>query len=304
MKLFRGVIFQWSRGLRVYVQKKDYNNPDAYWRPIAVVISDQTFERRDAFDLLRWWSLKYGFGTYIHYVKGYLSAETHQKTQEVMRKLLHLAEGNKSRVVMDTIVSPSYTSALAQVIQLNGISGKGHNLILFEFPRNNEEQVNQIVNNYGMLKATEFDVALLATNYRGFGSRKKIHLWAGFRDYDNATLMILLAYITLGHPDWKDGEIEIYTLYEPGKRNETAEHLQNNIREGQLPVSPSNVRLIEKDSDRPVKDFINEHSAKADLTMIGYQSRHLMNLGTQVFDGYDDLGNILFVNSLLEKDLE
>ena len=205
---------------------------------------------------------------------------------------------------MDTIVSPSYTSALAQVIQLNGISGKGHNLILFEFPRNNEEQVNQIVNNYGMLKATEFDVALLATNYRGFGSRKKIHLWAGFRDYDNATLMILLAYITLGHPDWKDGEIEIYTLYEPGKRNETAEHLQNNIREGQLPVSPSNVRLIEKDSDRPVKDFINEHSAKADLTMIGYQSRHLMNLGTQVFDGYDDLGNILFVNSLLEKDLE
>lgn len=304
VKLFRGVIFQLSRGLQVYVQKKDYNNPDTYWRPFAVVISDQTFDRRDAFDLLRWWSLKYGFGTYIHYVKGYLSSETHHETQDVMRKLLHLAEGNKSRVVMDTIVSPSYTSALAQVIQLNGISGKGHNLILFEFPRDHEEQVNQIVNNYGMLKATEFDVAMLATNYRGFGRRRTIHLWAGFRDYDNATLMILLAYITLGHPDWKGGEIEIFTLYEPGKRNETAERLQNNIREGKLPVSPSNVRLIEKDSDRPVKDFINEHSAKADLTMIGYQSRQLMNLGPQVFEGYDDLGNILFVNSLLEKDLE
>lgn len=304
VKLFRGVIFQLSRWLQVYVQKKDYNNPDAYWRPFAVTISDQTFERRDAFDLLRWWSLKYGFGTYIHYVKGYLSGETHLETQEVMRRLLNLAEGNQSRVVMDTIVSPSYTSALAQVIQLNGISGKGHNLILFEYPRNDEEQVGQIVNNYGMLKATEFDVAILSSNYRGFGRRKKIHLWVGFRDYDNATLMILLAFVTLGHPDWKGGEIEIFTLYEPGKRNETAERLQENILEGKLPVSPTNVRLIEKGDDRPIKAFINEYSSSADLTMIGYQSRQLMKLGAQVFEGYDDLGNILFVNSLLEKDLE
>ena len=304
VKLFRGVLFQLNRRLQVYVQKKDYSNPNVYWRPFAVVISDHTFKRRDAFDLLRWWSLKYGFGTYIHYVKGYLSAETHVETQDVMRRLLHLAEGNKSRVVMDTIVSPSYTSALAQVIQLNGISGKGHNLILFDYQRDIPEEVNQIAENYGMLKATEFDVAILSTNYRGFGRREKIHLWVGFRDYDNATLMILLAYILLGHPDWKGGEIEIYTLYEPGQRNETADRLQQNIREGKLPVSPANVRLIEKDGDRPIKSFINEHSAKADLTMIGYQSRQLMNLRAQIFDGYDDLGNVLFVNSLLEKDLD
>ena len=41
------------------------------WRPSAICLSERSFERLAAFDLLRWISQRYGFGTYIHLIKGY-----------------------------------------------------------------------------------------------------------------------------------------------------------------------------------------------------------------------------------------
>ena len=87
--------------------------------------------------MLRWISLKYGFGTYIHYIKGFLTEKTNKESRAILSKLIHLAADSKNRVYLDTIISPSYTSAIAQVIQLSGISGKGNNMILFEFSQTN-----------------------------------------------------------------------------------------------------------------------------------------------------------------------
>ena len=52
--------------------------------------------------------------------------------------------------------------------------------------------------------------ALRYLTEREFGYRKEIHVWITPSDYDNASLMILLAYILIGHPDWSDAEIEIH----------------------------------------------------------------------------------------------
>ena len=51
-----------------------------------------------------------------------------------------------------------------------------------------------------------------------FGYRANIHIWLTREDYENAPLMILLAYIILGHPEWAAAEISIFACYPPIRR--------------------------------------------------------------------------------------
>jgi amino acid transporter len=303
--LFRGVIFQLSRQLQLLAQRADKEDLDKHWRPFTICISEDTFLRRSSFDMLRWISYRYGFGTYIHYIKGFLSEKTNNDSKVVLKKLLNLAEGSKNRVYLDTIISPSYTSAIAQVIQLSGISGKGNNMILFEFSQNKPESLEDALNTYDILYATGFDVCVLRTSYKGFGYKRQIHIWITPSDFENANLMILLGYILLGHPEWKNGLIKIFALYEKSDMERKRDQIKELIQTGRLPISFKNINLIpmKNDSD-DFKDTITNTSGDADLTIIGFRIEKIKTEGNGLFTGYDNLGNILFVSSNKEKEIK
>ncbi len=115
---------------------------------------------------------------------------------------------------------------IAQVIQLSGISGKGNNMILFEFSQSNPGAVEEALNTHDILFATGFDLCILNTSYRGFGYKKQIHIWITAADYDNANLMILLGYIILGHPEWKKAIIKIFAIYQSEEAEVKKEELK------------------------------------------------------------------------------
>jgi hypothetical protein len=303
-KLFRGVVFQLSRQLQIFAQRADKEDPDKYWRPFAICISQDTFIRRSAFDVLRWLSYRYGFGTYIHYIEGYLSSKTDQQSKEVLSKLINLAAGSRNRVYLDTIISPSYTSAIAQVIQLSGISGKGNNMILFEFSRTNPDALTEVLRNYRLLESTNFDICVLNTSYKGFGYKRDIHIWISIMDYENANLMILLGYIILGHPEWRKGQIKIFAMHPLDDIERKRDDLLKLIESGRLPISPKNVQLLPVDPDINPKTIISERSIDADLTIIGFRSELIKAEGVKLFSDYDDIGNILFVSSTKEKEIK
>lgn len=302
-KLFKGVLFQLSRQFQVFLQKKD-TDEEQEWRPFIISVSKDSFKRQSAFDLLRWLSHKYGFGTYIHFIDGFLSKETYLESQNVMKRLLAQNENLKSKVYLDTIISPSYTSAIAQVIQLSGVSGKGNNMILFEFTTDEKESLNDAIQNYQLLRATEFDVCILRSTIKGFGYKKNIHIWIRASDFENANLMILLSYIMLGHPQWKNGVISIFSTYPPTEKEQTESKLLELISEGRLPISPSNIQLIPQLKEEKIDLIITKKSADADLTIIGYNSEHIEEESDVIFNKYPDLGNILFVNAYKEKRIE
>ena len=293
-KLFRGVIFQLSRQLQIMLQRAD-NEKEKSWRPFGVCISHDTFKRRSAFDIMRWISYKYGFGTYIHFIKGYLNQKTTEESKKVLDRLIQLSAGSKNRVYLDTIISPSYTSAIAQVVQLSGISGKGNNLILFEFSRTDPGNLKEITANYGLVDSAGFDICILNTSYKSFGYKNEIHIWISPEDYRNANLMILLGYIILGHPDWKKGKIKIFALYPEEMMDEKRKQLLELIKAGRLPISPSNISMVPFDKENR-KNVIMKYSADADLTVIGFTSEMLTNI-EELSEGYQDLGNILFVSA-------
>lgn len=304
-KLFKGVLFQMSRNLQIFAQRATKDPSEDGWRPFAVCISKETFNRRSAFDLMRWISHKYGFGTYIHYIKGFYNDETSRQTEEIMDRLIKLASTNKNKIYMDTIVSPSFTSALAQVIQLRAVSGKHNNMILFEFSRTEPDKLVDTMNNYKLLNTAGFDVCILNTSYKGFGDHREIHIWITTEDYANANLMILMAYVMLGHPDWRKGVIRIFMLTPPEYRQQRWKDLANRVRSGRLPISLTNIELVMESPETNRKDIVSHYSADADLTLIGFNNYRLAGeIGKfEIFQGYENMGNILFVSSNSQKEI-
>ncbi|MGD1848914.1 MAG: hypothetical protein ACFB10_26270 [Salibacteraceae bacterium] len=300
--LVKGVIFQISRELQVFLQKREVVSGDEQWRPFIICISKDTFQRTSALDQVRWLSHKYGFGTYIHFIQGYLSNQTYRESQQVKQRLVHLIEGFASKVYLDTIISPSYTSAIAQSIQLSGVSGKGNNMMLFEYSQSDPSNLGDLVQNYNLLQATDFDVCVLRSTYRGFQNHREIHIWISPDDFENSNLMILLGYIMLGHPEWKKGFIKILSITPVGAVQEQKDALLALIKTGRLPISRKNIELIELPENGDQKAVIRQKSADADLTILGYTADHLEHHET-IFEGYDDLGNVLFVNAVKKKEI-
>ncbi|MCB0481019.1 MAG: hypothetical protein KDC83_06275 [Flavobacteriales bacterium] len=301
-KLFQGVMFKMNRELMVFIQKRAYGE-DSGWRPFIISISGDTFKRTSGLDFVRWLSQKYGFGTYIHFIQGFLDDKTYRQSQRTKQRLLKLIEGTNNKVYVDTIVSPSYTSAIAQSIQISGVSGKGNNLILFEFSDEDRSNVEDIIKNYNLLIATGFDVCILRTTYKGFGLHKSIHVWISPKDFENANLMILLAYILTGHHEWKNAEIKIFSVYEEGQFEVRKERLVTLINEGRLPISQKNIELVSR-AEGELNVTIEQRSTDADLTIIGYTANELTHPDTSVFNDLPNLGNTLFVSAFKEKMIE
>lgn len=304
--IFKGVLFQVTRSIQIKLQKSHALDTieDEGWRPFVVCISKDSFDRLTAFDMMRWLSHKYGFGTYIHHYEEYLSKDTSKRAKEGLVKLLKMADATDSNVYIDTIISPSYTSAIAQVIQLPGISGKENNMMLFEFSRRTPEMLKETLQNFPMIKAVDFDVCILGSTDKGFGYRQEIHIWITSSDYANANLMILLGYIIIGHPEWKKGLIKIFAIYPEDKVETQKKYLLRLITSGRLPISTSNIELIAKKQGSNTKEIVCEHSKDADLTIVGFRKEKDGTLPISTFEGYNNMGNILFVNATKEKEIK
>ena len=302
VSLFRDVLVQFARQLQIFLQKGEQQDRSTHWRPFVVSISS-SIERSNAFNMTKWIAHKYGFGTYIYYINGYLSKQNFQEGKEVQKQLL--IENKASNVYVDTLISPSYTSALAQVIQLSSISGKENNLILLEYCDDELDSFEDIISNFNLLQATGYDVAILRSSNTKIDNKQEIHIWISSRDYKNSNMMILLGYMIHGHPDWKNAEIKVHSIYTNDEEFDIyRERMFNFIESGRLPISPRNLNMVPQKEGENIKSIINKNSKKSDLTIIGFQNELVKKQKLDIFEGFNELGNILFVNSIEEKDID
>lgn len=301
--IFQGVIFQFSRRIQIFLQKAEKENISS-WRPSAVALTDSTFKRLALFDLIRWLSQKYGFGTYIHHIADYVSKKSGKTADEIHDRLVVMAESSHSRVYVDTLISPSFQESIAQVIQLPGIAGTDNNLLLIEFSKNEPEHLTEFEENFKLIKALKYDVAILGTSERGYGLKKDIHIWLTSEDYENASLMILLGYIILGHSDWRGGKISIFAVYPEDRLAEERNRLSMLIDAGQLPISPNNINVISKPQDRTMNQIICEKSRDADLTIVGFRAEIMKHQGAESLLSLKEIGNTMFVHSGEHKEIK
>lgn len=132
---------------------------------------------------------------------------------------------------------------------------------------------------------------------------KGIHVWIDFNEPENASLLILLSFIISGHPDWRRSSIKVFCTCKPGQSTATQRELSELITAGRLPITETNIGIIEVTHGSSVKSLINEQSATAALVMTGFRPETLKQNGETILGGYDEAGTILFVNSQYQKEI-
>lgn len=301
--IFANAIFQMNRNIQVYLQKSGSSKTQEEWRPSAICITDSTFERTEAFKLLNWISYKYGFGTYLHFIDGYYSKTTNDIAKEDIKNIIDKFRHTNNQVYVDTIISPSYTASIAQAIQMPGVAGMENNMVIFDYDKHTNENLDNIIDNFSLVKSGHFDICILASSGKHIEFYNGIHVWIKSSDSDNANLMILLSFIIMGHPDWKKSSIKIFDICEEKDVKDVRSQLEHLVITGRLPITIHNIEIVTQPKDVSVKKIISEKSADAALTIIGVRAEAIKHDKEKVFEGYDQLGSVLFVNSHDQKEI-
>ncbi len=297
-EIFRGVMAQTTRYFQIQLQRTASNAGAAEWRPNLIAVGEHTFERSAPLLMLTWLCRRQGLGTYLHLIRGRLDHATFRKGQRLVPRLVELTEARHSALVVDTIVSPSLRTALAQAFQMPSVTGKEHNATLFELVAGDgKEQVEELVDGCSLAWDASISPLVLRHGDRFFGNRRDIHLWLTWHDYGNAPLMILLAYVLLGHPDWSAGEIRIFAAFPKADVAEQRRRLTDLIETGRLPISLKNLRIIPTDEDVDFDRLVSSLSAGADLVLLGFIRERLQSKGSALLLRHPDLSDVLFVSA-------
>lgn len=304
----KGVLFQMTRQLQVLIQKKQAKVDMSNWRPSFIAISRNSLTRLGPFDLLRWISHYYGFGSFIHFIKGPLTEETNIEAQATLTKLIHQVEVSRAGMYVDTIISPSFKTGVAQIVQIPGIAGMDNNSILFEFRKNDEEELQDILEGCHFASVVGFNICILRSSDKHFGYRRTIHVWLTPGDISNANLMLILAYIMIGHPDWKNAEVRLFATFFPDEIEAKNKRLLQMVRKGQILISQNNIQVHPIDPGRKFDEFVSETSESADLVITGFSSAKMKEDKGEFLKGFEKIEDILFVQAgqdiLITRDQE
>ncbi len=295
--LSQGLIFQITRWLKIISQRNRKNLKPYGWRPSVIAISKDTFERISIVDLLRWISYRHGFGTLVHYIPGMLNKDTAVKAQESKEELVKLVEKGGAGIYVDTIVSPSKKSAVAQIVQLSGVSGLDNNTLLLEFPGEEPAKVDDVIDAAKFALSVRYNILVLRSSPRHFGYKSVMDVWITDKKYRNSNLMILLAYIIKGHPDWGKGQIRIFAAFPEKEIDENVTNLKKIIQSGRLPVSFKNIIPISYNPEKQsIERVVEENSESSDLVILGFSSGDL-NKTKDEFLKFGKLNDVLFVSA-------
>ncbi|HSH74212.1 MAG TPA: amino acid permease, partial [Longimicrobiales bacterium] len=299
--IFHGVMTQATRYLQIRLQK----TPPSDWRPSLIMITPRTFDRSAPVQLMEWLCHRHGFGTYLHYIPGVLDRANFRESRVLQERLVRTMEQRRGAIYVDTMISPSMESALAQSLQMPGVSGMENNIILFEYGLHDPESVlSEVTSGLHLAGSTRMNRLVLRHGDNFFGARKSIHVWLTWHDARNANLMILLTYIILGHRDWHGAEVSIFAAYPRSEARARTEELHAMIAEGRLLISEKNVRVIPTDDGIDFERLVEARSGAADLVLLGFTSARLERKGRQLFHRFAALRDVLFVSAEEDIDIE
>ncbi len=293
----KGVLFQMTRQLQVLIQKKRAKVDMSNWRPSFIAISRNSLSRLGPFDLLRWISHYYGFGSFIHFIQGPLTKETNEESKAILGRLIHQVDVSRAGMYVDTIISPSFKTGVAQIVQIPGIAGMENNSILFEFRKEDEEELRDIMEGCHFASVAGFNTCILRSSDKHFGYRRNIHIWLTPGDIRNANLMIILSYIMIGHPDWRQAEMKLFATFAPREIETKKKRLLHLVKRGQIPISPNNIQVLPLHPEKRFDEFVSETSESADLVITGFSIKKMEQDKGEFLRGFNRIEDILFVRA-------
>ncbi|MEM9492638.1 MAG: hypothetical protein AAGC55_26055, partial [Myxococcota bacterium] len=267
------------------------------WRPSLITIdSEKPTNDHGGLRFMGWLCEKYGFGTYIYRIDGMLDEESYASAREVQERLVEIVQTRYGGLYTETMISPSWKSALAQGLQLPGVSGLDNNSVLFSCPaRTAPGCYEDALEGALFASATRKNLLILRYTDPSFGTRAQIHIWLTWHDRDNVNLMLLLAYILLGHDDWRRAELRVFAAFPEEHVAQAELEFAESLRQGRLPISESNIEFLSINDGHAFRALVADRSAKADLVLIGATVERLRSKGRDLLEKHPRLENVLIV---------
>ena len=297
--IFQGTMFQLTRWLQITLQRNRVISPEGGWRPSIVAVTRFGERRLGHFDVLRWICHRHGFGHFVQFFHGDYSFLDEIEARIHVDELIQRTEVSRAGIFVDTLICPTFQLAIAQTLQMPGISGLPNNSILLEFDRDNPDEINEVGQGARLAANSLFNVLILrSTKYR-FGYRSSIHVWVTEENVANAPMMLMLAYIIVGHPEWRRAEIQLFACFESVDAEREADRLSTWMREGRLPISAQNVTSVSCSNGEALEEEVSHYSSQADLVIAGLVAENLDPEAVgQALRCYAGANDVLFVHSI------
>ena len=296
--IFQGTMFQLTRRMQITLQKNRVKTSDEGWRPAIVAVTRYGEHRLAQFDLLRWICHRHGFGQFVQFVEGEYSFASEIDARTKVSNLIDRTAVSQAGVFVDSLICPSYRLALAQALQMPGISGLPNNCLLLEFDRNKEDEIAEVAVGALLAKESMFNILVLRSSPVRFGYRSSIHLWVDEDNLANAPMIILLAYILVGHREWRRASIQLFACYDDGAVERETSELTRLIAGWRLPISRQNVTSVSCEDHSAMEGEVNRRSTNADLIIAGLTPKELQpgNLESAL-RRYSGVNDVLFTYS-------
>jgi hypothetical protein len=124
-----------------------------------------------------------------------------------------------------------------------------------------------------------------------------LYFWIRPGDSRNASLMILLGYILIGHPQWKGAEMKLFAAFHEKEMARGVARLNGLINRGRIPISVKNVSWGPIPVGASFDEMVNQRSKGADLVITGLSMSKMEADGGQFLDGFEAISDILFVRA-------
>lgn len=298
--IFQGTMFQLTRRLQITLQKNHASSSEEGWRPSIVALTRFGDRRLGHFDLLRWICHRHGFGHFIQFFEDDYSFDRKSEAQERVDRLIERSGITRAGIFVDSVICPSMRIAMSQSLQVPGISGLPNNCVLLEFDKDRPEEIEEVGQCARLAAESMFNVFVLRSVKYRFGYRSSIHIWVTEDNMANAPMMLLLAYIIVGHPEWKRAQIHLFACVNSGDAERETRELSDLMTEGRLPISRKNVTSVSYEDDESLEQEISRRSSEADLVIAGLGGGSLeLGNADQALLRYEGGNDVLFVHTSL-----
>jgi amino acid transporter len=238
------------------------------WRPNILLFAGDIKRRPDLVRFGSWLVQDRGILTVCDLRVGTIDADADwlaTRTQELNE---HLAQMGLLAFGEVDIVEGFENGAVA-VAQANGIAGIESNTVMFGWSDKAERQVSQlrIIERLALLGKSAV-ICRVGTAERRSRNRV-IHVWWGGLQ-QNGDMLALFAHLISLNPAWRDSKIHIKSIATSEMMAERNTLLLNRMI--QSARIRARVDILNKAADRTVSSIIKEHSADADVVLMGLRA--------------------------------
>ena len=236
------------------------------WRPNVMVFSGNPRTRRPLVDFADWLGEGRGIVTLCNLI---LSDAPGASDEEADAQRQIDAFIRRSRLPAFGLAQavPDFGQGVCDLARLHQMAGLEHNVVLLGWSEEPSRRVEYATAVRGLVRMGKSVLLLKCAEHRPFGRKQRIDIWWGGRQ-NNGPLMALIAHMLRQNEDWSDAEVGIRMVTpQQGEQAASVERLESLVSRARIEAAPE--VIVADLIDQPIAAVIAEHSADADLTLLG-----------------------------------